>query len=195
MDGEPRKAQMNDCDLVRAIQGGDGGALTILYERYVRVLWRYVSARLQDQQKTEDLVSETFLAAIRTIGRFDPQRGTVHAWLQGIARNKLRDHWRKANRSTPESLLSAVDLIDEDLGDPQAALIASETGDAVVQALDTLKDEERLALEWKYLESLSVREMAERLGRSERAIEAVLYRARRSFLAAFAPEQTQVEDF
>ncbi len=185
---------MNDGDLVRAVQGGDRHALTILYERYVRAVWRYAHARLHDQQETEDLVSETFLAAIRTIDGFDPQRGTVHAWLLGIVRNKLRDHWRKVNRNTTERLAEASVLIDGDSGDPEMALMASETGDAVVQSLNRLKDEERLALEWKYMESLSVREIAERLGRSERAIEAILYRARRSFRAAFASEETQVEE-
>ena len=56
-------------------------------------------------------------------------------------------------------------------------MIAAETKDAVVRALDALDDEERLALEWKYIESLSVRDIAERLGRSEKAVEAILYRA------------------
>jgi RNA polymerase sigma factor (sigma-70 family) len=44
-----------------------------------------------------------------------------------------------------------------------------------------MPDEERQVLEWKYLEELAVAEIAERLGRTEKAVEALLYRARRSF--------------
>ena len=65
---------MNDGDLVRAVQTGDSASLTILYRRHVKGVWRYFDARLpRDRQVTEDLVSETFLAAIRTIQAFDPK--------------------------------------------------------------------------------------------------------------------------
>lgn len=184
---------MNDRDLVRAIQGGDGDALTILYERYVRAVWRYIDSNVP-RTHTEDLVSEVFLAALRTIQTFDPQRGEVHSWLIGIARNKLRDHWRTANRSPASSPVETTTLVDANSCGPDGELMASERSTAVTQALASLKDDERLALEWKYLESLSVREMAERWGRSERAIEGILYRARRSFRAAYACGQTRITE-
>jgi RNA polymerase sigma-70 factor, ECF subfamily len=53
------------------------------------------------------------------------------------------------------------------------------------EVMDRLPDDERLVLEWKYLEDLPVREIAGRLGRSEKAVESVLYRARRSFRSMF----------
>jgi RNA polymerase sigma-70 factor (ECF subfamily) len=182
---------MKDGDLIRAVQGGDRGSLTILYQRYVKGIWRYVHAHLsRHREATDDLVSETFLAAIRTIGTFDPEQGTVYAWLLGIARNKLRDHFRRAYRPGGDPI-EAKAAADAGSAGPDADLIAAETGEAVIRALDALDDEERLALEWKYVESLSVREIAERLGRTEKAVEAVLYRARASFRAAYARQQTR----
>ena len=56
------------------------------------------SALASDQQTAEDLTSETFLAAFRSVGAFDQRCGTVYGWLLGIARNKLRDHFRRAAR-------------------------------------------------------------------------------------------------
>lgn len=53
--------------------------------------------------------------------------------------------------------------------------------DQVLVTLERMLDEERQVLEWKYLEELAVAAMAERLGRTEKAVEALLYRARRSF--------------
>jgi len=182
---------MNDGDLVRAIQDGDRASLTTLYKRHVYGVWRYVHARLsRDFEETEDVVSETFLAAIRTVRTFDPQRGTVSGWLRGIAQNKLRDRFRKASRAVRCEATGAVTAADADSGGPDGSLITAETRDAVIRTLNTLGDEERLALEWKYMESLSVREIAERLGRTEKAAEAILYRARVSFRTVYAREQT-----
>ena len=182
---------MNDGDLIRAIRGGDRAALTTLYQRHVRAVWRYVHSHLSwDREETEDVVSETFLAAIGTIRTFDPQRGTVSGWLLGIARNKLRDHFRRARRAVSCETAGASAATDVDSGGPDGSLVAAETRDAVIRTLHTLDDEERLALEWKYVESLSVREIAERLGRSEKAVEAILYRARVSFRTVYAREQT-----
>jgi RNA polymerase sigma factor (sigma-70 family) len=70
-------------------------------------------------------------------------------------------------------------------------LIQTETRDAVIHALDALTDDQRLVLEWKYLESLSVRDIADRLGRTEKAVEAILYRARISFRTAYSAKQIQ----
>jgi hypothetical protein len=64
-----------------------------------------------------------------------------------------------------------------------------ETKERVHHALDALSDRQRIVLEWKYLESLPVREMAERLGETEKAVEAVLYRARREFRRLFDSQQ------
>jgi RNA polymerase sigma-70 factor (ECF subfamily) len=184
---------MNDVDLIRAIQGGDSASLTILYQRYVKGVWRYLDTHLlRKRQATEDLVSETFIAAIRTIHTFDPKQGTVYGWLLGIARNKLRDHLRKAHRAADCEPADVNVVADPLSADPGQALMAAEAKAAVIRTLDALEDEERLALEWKYVEKLSVREIAQRLGRSEKAVEAILYRARASFRTVFAREQMRV---
>jgi RNA polymerase sigma-70 factor (ECF subfamily) len=181
---------MNDGDLIRGVQAGDGKSLTIIYERYVNGIWRFVFSQLsRDREATEDLVSETFLAAIRTVQAFDPERGTVYGWLLGIARNKLRDHWRRAERVAAGQAIMANQLANLKSVDADQGAIAAETRDAAIRTLDALGDEERLALEWKYVESLSVREIAERLGRTEKAVEAILYRARLSFRAVYAQKQ------
>lgn len=185
---------MNDGDLMRAVQGGDGASLTILYRRYVKTVWRYLDTHLPgNRQGTEDLVSETFLAAIRGIQTFDPRHGTVYGWLLGIARNKLRDHLRKTHRAVDDLATKAEGIVDAGSVDPDQSLVAAEARETVLRTLDALEDEERLALEWKYMESLSVREMAERLGRTEKAVEAMLYRARGSFRTAYARQQARTE--
>jgi RNA polymerase sigma factor (sigma-70 family) len=97
---------------------------------------------------------------------------------------------RSIARDGDGELIEADMAACADAGNPEASLIRAETRDAVIRALDALADEERLVLEWKYVESLSVRDIAERLGRTEKAAEAILYRARISFRATYAREET-----
>ncbi|MGA2061246.1 MAG: sigma-70 family RNA polymerase sigma factor [Thermoguttaceae bacterium] len=185
---------MNDGELIRAVQLGDRTSLTILYQRYLSGVWRYLHAHLaRDREEAEDLVSETFLTAIRNIQTYDSQKGNVYGWLIGIARNKLHDHLRKMNRALDYARSDATAAVYADSGNPEGHVIQTETQDAVIRALDSLADEERIVLEWKYMESLSVRDMAERLGRTEKAVEAILYRARISFRTIYARRQMQVE--
>jgi RNA polymerase sigma-70 factor (ECF subfamily) len=69
-------------------------------------LFRYAIVRVRDRATAEDLVQETFLAAIKSRERYDP-RYAVRAWLIGILRHKVVDHLRKASRE--------IAVEDEDL--------------------------------------------------------------------------------
>ena len=73
--------------------------------------------------------------------------------------------------------------------DPAAPLETEETRRQVHRVLDEMPDRQRTVLEWKYLDSLRVREMAERLGETEKAVETVLYRARIEFRRRFEQEK------
>jgi len=183
----PDDGATSDPELIRAVQEGSAAALETLYRRYLPSIWRYVCARLGgDGPAAEDVVSETFLAAIRAVGEIDPHRGPLCAWLTGIARHKLGDHWRRARRR-PRQLASPVAERSgaPDPPAPDGAAEAAESRAIVVRAMAALRDDERMALEWKYLDALAVRQIADRLGRSEKAAEALLYRARKSFRAVF----------
>jgi RNA polymerase sigma-70 factor, ECF subfamily len=75
-------------------------------------LFRYAYVRLRDRGVAEDLVQETFLAALRTRGQFSG-KSTERTWLIGILKHKLADHWRKRAREVPlEAPSSAQDPDD-----------------------------------------------------------------------------------
>jgi len=182
-----QRPHMNDAQLIRAIQSGDEAALETLYRRYLPPVWRYACARLAgDLSAAEDVVSETFLAAVRQIGRLDPEGGAVIGWLAGIARHKIADVRRgrlRAATARPDAMTQ--DARASPAADPPAAAEAAETSASVRSVMAAMDDQERLALEWKYIDGLSVREMADRLGRTEKAVESVLYRARAAFRTLF----------
>jgi len=185
---------VTDADLIRAIQAGDAAALETLYQRFLPAVWRYAYARLAGHTAaTEDVTSETFLAAVRQVRRLEPEGGSVAGWLLGIARHKVLDVFRRRARVRPSPV--AEDQADaSDAGtDPAAALAAAETRARVAEVLDALPGDQRAALEWKYVERLSVRDIAGRLGKTEKAAETILYRARKAFREAYERRESAAE--
>jgi RNA polymerase sigma-70 factor, ECF subfamily len=165
----------SDSELAIRVRAGERAAVDELYRRYLPAVWRFAWAQLRpDEAAARDAVAETFLEALRGIGRFDPAKGPVAAWLMGIARHKIADHRRLR-------IAGELPADASDHRDPAAPVVLAETQAAVGRVMVALEDEHRLALEWKYVEGLSVRDMAVRLGRSEKAVEALLFRAREEF--------------
>jgi RNA polymerase sigma-70 factor (ECF subfamily) len=125
----------------------------------------------RDTNAGQDVLSETFLAAIRGL-KNEATTENIAGWLTGIARNKLADWYRQREKSAS----SEAERV------PRETSSASEV---VADVLDALSAEERVVLEWKYLDRRTVREIAQRLGRTEKGVEALLYRARNAFRTAY----------
>ena len=103
-----------------------------------------------------------------------------------MVRCKAADYQRKVFRARDKLGMVADASTDGHAAvSPSGPLESEETRLEVLRVLDELPDRQRLVLEWKYLDALRVREIAERLGDSEKAIETVLYRARREFRRLF----------
>jgi RNA polymerase sigma-70 factor (ECF subfamily) len=176
-----------DAELLRLVQQGSKAALGALYHRYLPPVWRYVCTRAQgDRHTAEDVVSETFLAALAGLKNLDADGRSLYPWLIGIARHKLGDHRRQARSSRVQLESPGTDPPDPSVAnDPQRQLETAENRSQAAQAMARLPDEERLLLEWKYVDELPVRAIAQRIGRTEKAVENLLYRARNSFRAVF----------
>jgi RNA polymerase sigma-70 factor (ECF subfamily) len=176
---------LTDAQLVRGARSGDAEAWRALYERYLPAVWRQAYARVSDIHAAEDVTSETMLALLRNIGQLDADASSVPGWLSSVVRRQAADHHRKSFRKREELRSSVVVPREPAVADPTVAIEAGEARDQVLRVLNALPDRERLLLEWKYLDGLSVREIAERLGATERSIEASLFRARRGFRRLF----------
>lgn len=148
-----------------------GEGLLALYDRALPMVYGYLVARCSDRALAEDLTAETFLAAAAA-GPGTPST----AWLIGVARHKLVDHWRGQARQ--DRLLQAVGEVSpaaEDPWDVHLDLLQAR------QVLDGLAPHHRAALTLRYLDGLSVPETAAILDRTVHATEALLVRARAAF--------------
>jgi RNA polymerase sigma-70 factor (ECF subfamily) len=120
----------------------------------------------------EDLTAETFIAAVAATKQQRAPEMTV-AWLVGVARHKLVDHWRQAARE--QRRLAAVERERVEVADPWEEVLDT---DAALVALARLSGPQRAALTLRYLDGCSVAEVAEHLSRSVHATETLLVRAR-----------------
>jgi RNA polymerase sigma-70 factor, ECF subfamily len=179
-----------DRALARRILGGDEGAFTELFDRFFPRLYRFALARLPgDAETAKDIVQQTFCQAIE---RLDSYRGeaALYTWFCQICRNVLADHYRGKGRSAGRTVL-LEDLpnaraILESLAapaadEPESGALREQVHRIVAATLDALPGRYGEALEWKYIDGLSVREIAQRLKLGEKAAESLLTRARESF--------------
>jgi RNA polymerase sigma-70 factor (ECF subfamily) len=150
-------------------------ALIDLYDDALPEVYGYLASRCGSATVAEDLTSETFLAAVDAVRRASVPELTV-AWLIGVARHKLVDHWRRQGRERDAAEPTEVSVDDWDVHLDRLQARAT---------LDELGPHHRGALTLRYLDGLPVREVADCLGRTEGATEVLLVRARAAFRARY----------
>jgi RNA polymerase sigma-70 factor (ECF subfamily) len=151
-----------------------GATLLARYDDALPQVYGYLAARTGSATVAEDLTSETFLAAVDAIGRGALADPSV-AWLIGVARHKLVDHWRREAREERRLTAIAGQSTVEDPWDVQLDVRVAH------DVLGRLGPHHRSALTLRYLDGLSVPEVAHVLDRTVHATEALLVRARVAF--------------
>ncbi|MCU1389467.1 MAG: sigma-70 family polymerase sigma factor [Ilumatobacteraceae bacterium] len=149
-------------------------AFTAFYDASARDLLRYfLRATAGDRALAEDLTQETFVAAVRAAKDGHPDAMTW-PWLIGVARHKLVDHHRRAFRT--ERKLGRAHAATPSASTVHHVQLSDETG--VVAQLRALSPTHRLVLVLRYVDDLPVQEVADLIGRSLRATESIIVRAR-----------------
>ena len=173
-----------DLALLARLRAGDERAAASFAERLAPPLFRFARARLVGESElARDVVQTTLLKAL---SKLDGYRGEAPllAWLLACCRNEIRMHLRRRRSAPREVKLEEVveaPLVAERGPDAEAVLLARESAEHVHLALDALPPRYAAALEWKYLDQLSVEEIGARLAIGTKAAESLLTRARNSF--------------
>jgi RNA polymerase sigma-70 factor (ECF subfamily) len=161
-----------DQALREAVLAGSEAAWQALYESHFDAIYAFVWHRAgSSAHRTDEIVQETWLVAVRRVADFDPTQGTFDAWLKGIAANVLKNHRRRWQRD------SRTRSLDAEQASPQSGEV-SEAGELMAVALTALPPHYQAILRAKYEERLSVNEISQRLGGTSKSIESLLSRAR-----------------
>lgn len=167
--------------LVAAILRKDRKATAEFVSRYADSIYGYVRHRLAPRADlVEDVVQDVFLAALNSLTSF---RGNsmLRTWLLGIARHKVESYYREQLR-TPDPLGDGEDMEPTAEAPPIDDVIDRERMEARThRILQELPESYSLVLLWRYWEGRSARDMASATGRTEKAVERLLARARTQF--------------
>ena len=142
-------------------------------------VFAFILRRCGDRALAEDLASEVFLRAVRETKRAGAT--VTPAWLTTVARNCLIDHWRSKAREDRRLRLAWSDPDRDEWVDDGAPL----EPEIVNQVMRELTPDYQAVLSLRYLDDLSVPEVADLIGRSVHATESLLVRARRAFRVSY----------
>jgi RNA polymerase sigma-70 factor (ECF subfamily) len=171
----------DDVALVTAVLQRDRKATAEFVNTYADAVYSFIRRRLLPRYDlVDDLVQEVFIAAWENLDSF---RGAspLRAWLLGIARHKIEDHYRRLLQSVQPLEPEAAEELPASDVDVEAIADRRRTEQRARQVLAELPEHYSVVLQWRYWEKRSAREMAEATGRSEKAIERLLARAREQF--------------
>lgn len=175
---------------------GEAGAIQELMGAVMQPLFSFCLYRVgRNQHLCEEVVQETMMRALRELDHYQPERASnnIFPWLTGLARNEIQ---RILGREQPGISLQALwARMDKELTAIYAKLESEPFGDDLLQKEETrelvnatmsqLPSHYREALEGKYVDGKSIRELAGTWHITEKAAESQLTRARNAFRAAF----------
>jgi RNA polymerase sigma-70 factor (ECF subfamily) len=178
-----------ETDLVEGVRSGERAAMEEFYDLYRNRLYFLVLEQVgQNHAVAEDLVQETFLAALSSLDKFrgDSQ---LYTWLRSIALHKINDfHRRQAREPQPmkwSSDFNALKLAQAQDDKPAVLneIESDELDQLVHHALLGLPQDYQDVLVLKYLKDMPVLAISQILGRSPKSVEGLLSRARKAMRA------------
>jgi RNA polymerase sigma-70 factor (ECF subfamily) len=180
MDEVPQ--QPDDRELVVRSQAGDTSAFEELVRRHQQGLFSYVYRMTADRHVAEEITQQALVRAWKAIAGFGGRSG-FKTWLYRIGIN-LAINYRTRRRPTVE--------LDENLpagldSEPQATFRQRERESAVQEALARLPADQRTAMVLSLYEQLSYKEIGEAMGRSARAVDSLLFRAKTNLRKLLEP--------
>lgn len=181
---------IKDKKLVRDLLSGDEGDFKRFFDAYFPRLYRFADDRLKDHpDAVRDVVQSTLS---KTLLNLDKYRGesALFTWMCSICKNEIYDYLKNQSKYEKNIVLES-DLPDPGSGGLSGDVDSTEQPSEIYQrvqsarqihrVLDQLPFEYGNLIEWKYIEGLSVKQMAERMGLSPSATQSMLYRARMAF--------------
>ena len=168
--------QTIDSQLVARAKTADHQALTTIYERYSPAIYRYIYYRVNDAELAEDLRADVFLRMIEKMDSYEDRGWPISSWLYRIAHDRtidaLRYHgirkyvtletWNGASESPEQAVSTQLDY------------------EALHSSIERLTDEQRTVIHMRFMQDMSVKEVAQVLHTTEGAVKALQYRGLRS---------------
>jgi RNA polymerase sigma-70 factor, ECF subfamily len=159
---------------VENAKNGDGDAIRYLYVRYANNVYSYVASLLRNHHEAEDVTQQVFAKLPTSLQRYEDRGAPFLSWLVRLARNAAIDQLR-SSRATPVAEPMVSEAADDGSSRDRREILRA--------ALAGLPEDQREIIVLRHLGGLAPAEIAQRLGRSESAINGLHHRGRRALRA------------
>ncbi|HTU65693.1 MAG TPA: sigma-70 family RNA polymerase sigma factor [Steroidobacteraceae bacterium] len=185
----------SDVELVARLLRGHPRAFDEFFNEYYPKLYRFVKRRQpHDAAAAEDIAQATLCRALESLPGYRGE-AALFTWLCTLCRREMSARWEETRQwraaprlaeDDPDVRAALESLLASEQSDPLRAADREQVRESILTALDYLPSPYGDILEWKYLRDMSMGDIAKRLGRSPKAVESLLTRARESFRETFA---------
>lgn len=192
---------MTDSELIREIKDGNVELYSDLMRRYQRRIMAFIYHMLKSAKLellAEDLCSETFYKAYRSLHTFREVEATFSTWLYTIARNTVLSELRKQKAVIVSMEEVNMEPIISSDATPEQQLLLNERMNMVRSAIGKLPEKQRSALILREYEQLEYQEIASILGQTVSSVKSLLFRARASVklqLESYIDQDIRSDDF
>lgn len=166
----------DDLVLIHRVAVKDRQAFEILYQRYARRLYGYISKFIRQPEVVEEVLDDVMLVIWQNASRFN-HSSRLSTWIFGIAHHKVLKALARLCREIPDILPPARAWSDMD--DPESIMTRQELGQTLAQALDALSPEQRAVVELTYYHEHSYQEIAAITGCPLNTVKTRMFHARR----------------
>lgn len=163
---------ITDADLVVRAKAADHQALTTIYERYSPAIYRYIYYRVGDVQVAEDIRADVFLRMLEGMGRYEDRGWPLSAWLYRIAHDRTIDTLRRY-RTRPQMPLEEWSGTTDG---PEGTVDVQLDREELHRTIDQLTDDQSRVIRMRFLQEMTVQEVASAMGRTEGAVKALQHR-------------------
>jgi RNA polymerase sigma-70 factor (ECF subfamily) len=174
-----------EAQLLEQARRFDPDALRALHNRLYQPVYRYIHFKVSDPQASDDLTSEVFLRVLEALKTGKMWKKTPDAWIFGIARNVVADHYRKDSRRTEVELDERLSVPGEE--SPIRQVMIDERYEELSRAITMLTDEQRDVILLRFMEELSINDVAEVLNKTPGAVKGLQHRALRALSDVMQP--------
>lgn len=185
-----------DLQLVEKLLKGDEASFTLFYNTYFPRVFRFCRLRVSDEQTCNDVVQQTLINAMKGLSHYRGEASLL-TWLNQICRNEISAWYKKTGAKMTQTssldqnpnLQAVIESIPSGIGGERMDLLDDGIKELVQVSLDSLPSAYGKALELKYIEGLSVAEIAQHFDMGDVAIQSLLARARKAFKSVFSDLQ------
>ncbi len=167
-----------ELSLLKNLKNGDSATVAAWFQKFHRPLLLFVTKKVSNHADAEEIVQETFINCLRQISLFRG-KSSLWTWMCAVARHEIADYYRKRYAKKALRAFPLYDLAET--AEDWKSFAVAERKDIVFRVLARLSEAQSELLQLKYIDGKSVFEIAALVGKTAKAVESELFRARAAF--------------